>query len=103
MLPFTTVKVFCKAVCDKLVWPRQQESNLYFTLRRHTFYPLNYGTISFLPKRLLRALLDDLTSSVVTALRANVMIHHCCAAVRAGSESRNRSEIMGPSLVSSLL
>ena len=43
MLPFTTVKVFCKAVCDKLVWPRQQESNLYFTLRRHTFYPLNYG------------------------------------------------------------
>ena len=24
-------------------WPRQQESNLYFTLRRHTFYPLNYG------------------------------------------------------------
>ena len=23
--------------------PRQQESNLYFTLRRHTFYPLNYG------------------------------------------------------------
>ena len=25
------------------LWPRQQESNLYFTLRRHTFYPLNYG------------------------------------------------------------
>ncbi|BBU47296.1 hypothetical protein NGSS3160_17080 [Neisseria gonorrhoeae] len=25
------------------VKPRQQESNLYFTLRRHTFYPLNYG------------------------------------------------------------
>ncbi len=24
-------------------WPRRQESNLYFTLRRHTFYPLNYG------------------------------------------------------------
>ncbi len=28
------------------LWPRQQESNLYFTLRRHTFYPLNYGEVS---------------------------------------------------------
>ena len=27
-------------------WPRQQESNLYFTLRRHAFYPLNYGESS---------------------------------------------------------
>ena len=27
----------------KRLWPRQQESNLYFTLRRHMFYPLNYG------------------------------------------------------------
>ena len=26
---------------------RRQESNLYFTLRRHTFYPLNYGEIKF--------------------------------------------------------
>ena len=24
-------------------WYRQQESNLYFTLRRHAFYPFNYG------------------------------------------------------------
>ena len=24
-------------------WSRRQESNLYLTLRRHTFYPLNYG------------------------------------------------------------
>ncbi len=61
------------------------------------------GPLVIHQKELLSALLDDLTSSVVTALRANVMIHHCCAAVRAGSEGRNRSEIMGPSLVSSLL
>ena len=33
-------------------WPRRQESNLYFTLRRHTFYPLNYGEV--LQKRRLR-------------------------------------------------
>lgn len=26
-----------------LIWSRQQESNLYFTLRRHAHYPLCYG------------------------------------------------------------
>src|SRR3954466_15533375 len=24
-------------------WPPRQESNLYLALRRHSFYPLNYG------------------------------------------------------------
>ena len=24
-------------------WSRQQESNLHLALRRHSFYPLNYG------------------------------------------------------------
>jgi hypothetical protein len=24
-------------------WSRRQESNLYLALRRHSFYPLNYG------------------------------------------------------------
>lgn len=28
-----------------LIWSRRQESNLYRTLRRHVFYPLNYGEI----------------------------------------------------------
>lgn len=26
-----------------LNWSRRQESNLYLALRRHSFYPLNYG------------------------------------------------------------
>lgn len=25
------------------MWSRQQESNLHLALRRHSFYPLNYG------------------------------------------------------------
>ena len=25
------------------IWYHQQESNLYLALRRHSFYPLNYG------------------------------------------------------------
>ena len=54
-------------------------------------------------KRLLGALLDDLTTSVVAALRANVMIHHSRTAVRASGQSRYRSEVVSPSLVSSLL
>ena len=29
------------------VWCRQQESNLYLALRRHSFYPLNYGDTSW--------------------------------------------------------
>jgi hypothetical protein len=29
-----------------LGWSRRQESNLYLALRRHSFYPLNYGEIS---------------------------------------------------------
>ena len=26
-----------------MAWPLRQESNLYLALRRHLFYPLNYG------------------------------------------------------------
>ena len=32
----------CAAV-GKNFWSRRQESNLYLALRRHSFYPLNYG------------------------------------------------------------
>ncbi len=28
-------------------WYHQQESNLYLALRRHSFYPLNYGGTSW--------------------------------------------------------
>jgi hypothetical protein len=28
-------------------WCHQQESNLYLALRRHSFYPLNYGGLSW--------------------------------------------------------
>lgn len=28
------------------IWYHQQESNLYLALRRHSFYPLNYGGTS---------------------------------------------------------
>jgi hypothetical protein len=29
--------------CCIEIWSRRQESNLYLALRRHSFYPLNYG------------------------------------------------------------
>ena len=29
--------------CWRCRWSRRQESNLYLALRRHSFYPLNYG------------------------------------------------------------
>lgn len=32
---------------DSIVWYHQQESNLYLALRRHSFYPLNYGGTSW--------------------------------------------------------
>ena len=35
-----------------LRWYHQQESNLYLALRRHSFYPLNYGGASFEETRL---------------------------------------------------
>ena len=63
---------------------------------------MNYEAI--IGKRLLLgALLDDLATPVVTALRADVMIHHGRAAVGAGGQSGDLSEIVGPSLVSPLL
>ena len=30
-------------LCGIRQWCRRQESNLYLALRRHSFYPLNYG------------------------------------------------------------
>ena len=32
-----------RAAVGKNFWSRRQESNLYLALRRHSFYPLNYG------------------------------------------------------------
>jgi len=52
---------------------------------------------------LLSALLDDLTTSVVAALRADSVVEDGCTAVRAGAQGRDRSEVMGSSLVSPLL
>jgi hypothetical protein len=52
---------------------------------------------------LLRALDDNLTATVVTALRADAMIHHGCTAVGAGAEGGNGREIVRSSLVPSLL
>jgi hypothetical protein len=31
--------------CCRTCWSPRQESNLYLALRRHLFYPLNYGEI----------------------------------------------------------
>ena len=61
-----------------------------------TFQPLGR-------KVLLSALDDDLTTSVVTALRADPVVHNGSTAVRADTEGRNRSEVMRSSLVPSLL
>ena len=52
---------------------------------------------------LLSVLDDDLTASVVTALRADTVIDHGRAAVRAGGEGRDRREIMRTALVTTLL
>ena len=52
---------------------------------------------------LLGVLDDDLTTSVVTALRAYTVIHHGSAAVGAGGEGRDGSEIVSTTLVSALL
>ena len=54
-------------------------------------------------RNLLSALDDDLTTSVVAALRADAVIHHGCAAVGAGCQGGYRSEVVGTPLVSSLL
>ena len=76
--------------------------NLDLKFRKLPFYPLNYEAIIG-RGGLLGALLDDLTTSVVTALRADVMIHHGRTAVGASCQSGDRSEVVSPSLVSSLL
>ena len=52
---------------------------------------------------LLCALHDDLTTAVVAALRADTVIHHGGAAVRADAEGGNGSVVVRSSLVSSLL
>ena len=55
------------------------------------------------PIALLSVLDDYLTSAIITALGANAVIHHCCAAVRASRKCRDGSEIVSTTLVSSLL
>ena len=52
---------------------------------------------------LFSALDDDLTATIVAALRADAVIHDGGAAVRADAQGRDRSEVMRSSLVSSLL
>ena len=52
---------------------------------------------------LLCALDDDLTTAVVAALRADTVIHHSGAAVRADAEGRDRSVVVRSTLVSPLL
>ena len=54
-------------------------------------------------EHLFSALDDDLTAAVVAALRADAVIHHRGAAVGAGCQSGDGSEIVGTPLVSSLL
>ena len=46
---------------------------------------------------------DDLTAAVVTAFRANVVIHDGSTAVRAGSELRDNRFVVGPSFIAALL
>ena len=53
--------------------------------------------------RLLCALDDDLTTAIVAALRADTVIDHGGAAVRADAEGGNRSVVVRSSLVSPLL
>jgi hypothetical protein len=52
---------------------------------------------------LFGALFNDLTATIVTALGANTVIHHSGSAVGAYAQSGNGSEIVGTTLVSSLL
>lgn len=46
---------------------------------------------------------DDLTAAVVTAFRANVVIHNGSTAVRAGGQLRDDSFVVRPSLIPALL
>ena len=50
----------------------------------------------------LRLLGDYLTAAIVTALRANVVIHYSCTAVAASCQGRQRRYIVGSSFVSAL-
>lgn len=52
---------------------------------------------------LFGALSHDLTAAVVAALRAYPVVHYGSTAVRAYAQGGDGSEIVGPSLVSSLL
>lgn len=52
---------------------------------------------------LLGALDDNLTSAIVTALRAYPVVNHGSTAIRAGSKGRDGGEIVGAALVPALL
>ena len=60
-------------------------------------------TLEMTKERLFSALLDDLTTSVVAALRADSVVEDGCTAVRAGAQGRDGSGVMRTALVSSLL
>ena len=85
------------------------ESNHYFRFRKPTFYPLNYKAAQIKKpheaafKRLLSVFDNDLTASVIATLRADTVIDHSRAAVRAGGEGRDRREIVRTALVTTLL
>ena len=48
----------CAVVTRGPRWCRRQESNLYLALRRHSFYPLNYGDSE---RRFYRAIFEALS------------------------------------------
>ena len=50
----------------------------------------------------LRLLGNNLTTAIVAALRANVVIHYSSTAVAASSQGRHRSYVVGSSFVSAL-
>ncbi len=52
----------------QVIWSRRQESNLYLTLRRHTFYPLNYGEILRFYNECLKILIFRLDKKINTSL-----------------------------------
>ena len=102
----------------KFLGPVQMDDFGSVQFRKLPFYPLNYrarrytrfarydrkpGVSGIKKERLLCALFNDLTAAIVTALRADTVIHHSGAAVRAYAQSGNGSEVMSTTLVSSLL
>ena len=65
---------------------------------------MNYEAfLKYEKSALFGALYNDLTATIVTALRADTVIHDGSTAIRANAEGRNSRVVMRSSLVSSLL